>query len=194
VGVYQFQKTDKFTQELRVTSRAGRPLEWAHRGLLILMRSRRISKDSTRFGMISGNPIPNNLLTASLPSTYSELAGFLNATYHLTSRFDVSGGLRYAHNEQSVTQNGSGLLIVPFLRSGRAKVVFTYLANARYRFSRNATAYIRYATGYRPGGPNAVIKDVVTGLPLAPPTYQSDHLKSYEAGVKARTSDGTSRN
>ena len=67
--------------------------------------------------------------------------------------------------------------------------VFTYLANARYHVTDNSTMYVRYATGYRPGGPNFVLNDPATGLPVGPPTFQADRLRSYEAGFKAQTDD-----
>ena len=68
--------------------------------------------------------------------------------------------------------------------------VFTYLANARYRFNDHATGYLRYATGYRPGGPNFATIDVTTGLPVASASFDADRLKSYEAGFRAQTADG----
>jgi outer membrane receptor protein involved in Fe transport len=49
--------------------------------------------------------------------------------------------------------------------------------------------YLRIATGYRPGGPNVVLNDSDTGQPIAPPTFDSDSLTSYEAGIKASTAD-----
>ena len=45
----------------------------------------------------------------------------------------------------------------------------TYLANMRYLASDNLMGYLRFATGYRPGGPNFVINDPVTGEPLVEP-------------------------
>jgi iron complex outermembrane recepter protein len=47
---------------------------------------------------------------------------------------------------------------------------------------------VRYATGYRPGGPNAALNDLA-GQPLADPLFEADQLKSYEAGIKASTAD-----
>ena len=65
----------------------------------------------------------------------------------------------------------------------------TYLANARYRFSPRAVAYVRVATGYRPGGPNVVAINPATGEQFAPSTFEADTLTSYEAGFKAETAD-----
>lgn len=190
VGVYQFQSTKKFTQEVRLASLPGTDLEWLVGGFYTHEKSSNRQGFSPLIDPL-GVPIPNNLLTYSGPSTYSEAAGFADVTYHFTPKFDVSGGIRYARNRQRYQQIGSGLLIDTRPEGRSSESVLTYLANARYRMSRNATAYARFATGYRPGGPNAVIYDQATGRPVAPPTFRSDKLKSYELGFKATTEDGT---
>ena len=101
----------------------------------------------------------------------------------------MTGGLRYARNNQRFKQDASGLLVTSGpLRTSHEDVV-TYLANARYRFSPHVTTYARFATGYRPGGPNFLGLDPATGAPAAPATYKSDTLYSYEAGVRAETTD-----
>src|SRR5204862_1333037 len=124
------------------------------------------------------------LYTVSRPSLYEEYAAFGDLTWHLTHKFDVTGGVRYARNNQMFTQIGSGALIGSSPTTRSSEDVFTYLANARYHFSDHTTAYLRYATGYRPGGPNVV---TIAG---GPGTFESDRLKSYEAGFKAETTDG----
>jgi iron complex outermembrane receptor protein len=67
--------------------------------------------------------------------------------------------------------------------------VFTYLANVRYHFSEDVTAYLRYATGYRPGGPNLVTINATTGQPVGKSSFEADRLKSYEVGLKAQIAD-----
>ena len=66
--------------------------------------------------------------------------------------------------------------------------IVTYLATVRYLASENFMPYLRYATGYRPGGPNVVLNDL-SGQPLATPTFDADKLRSYEGGIKASTAD-----
>jgi len=55
---------------------------------------------------------------------------------------------------------------------------FTWLFTPRYKISQDMMAYLRVATGYRPGGPNA---SGVAGIPLS---FKSDSVVSYEAGLK----------
>lgn len=189
VAVDHERSVDKFTQELRLASSGSGMIEWLIGGFYT-------HEDGGNHQQIAsydpdGAQSPINLLTASTPSTYEEVAGFGNVTVHLTPAFDVTGGLRYAHNNQSFEQIGSGLLVSSMPRANASDDIVTWLANARYRLSRNAVAYARFATGYRPGGPNFVANDPVTGEALAPASFGADTLNSYELGFKGETADNT---
>jgi outer membrane receptor protein involved in Fe transport len=187
VGVPVELGTDKFVQEVRLASEGNRPLEWLIGGFYTHESSK--NKQALALRDPSGQLALNDLLTFSAPSQYDEYAAFGNLTWHLTSQLNLSGGVRYAENDQKFTQFGSGIL-GSSLPTNRAKEnVFTYLANARYQFGDHATGYLRYATGYRPGGPNYVTIDPTTGLPVGAATFESDSLKSYEIGFKAETGD-----
>ena len=137
---------------------------------------------------MDGSPSAFNLLDANIPSYYKEYAGFLTLTGHITQRLDVSGGIRFAHNTQNEIQIGSGLLIGSLPRRDASDNVKTYLINMKYKLAETVMPYFRFATGYRPGGPNLVANDVA-GEPLASPTFTADTLHSYEAGLKASTAD-----
>ena len=179
--------TDKFTQEARLAGSVG-AFDWIVGGFYT--REESFQLQTLPATAPTGAPFPLNLLAAELPSLYEETAGFGTLTWHATDRLDLSGGLRFATNEQTYEQNASGLLGGPAPKRGSDENVTTYLANARYRLTDHSIGYLRYATGYRPGGPNMVLNDPVTGTPLAPPTFNSDSLDSYEAGYKASTADG----
>nr|WP_053000357.1 TonB-dependent receptor [Sphingomonas sp. Y57] len=188
LSIANFTKTNKFTQEVRLVSQGESPVDWVVGGFY--------TRETADFqqAIISYDPagllVANDVYTLAGPSSYKEYAAFGDVTWHVTDRFDVSGGLRYSHNRQSYRQIQTGILAGAFDRTGRFKEnVVTYLANASYKFNDRATLYVRYATGYRPGGPNAVGFDPVTGNPLAPPTYEADRLRSYEAGFRAETAD-----
>jgi outer membrane receptor protein involved in Fe transport len=187
VAVNEQARTRKFTQEVRLASPTGQKLEWLIGGFYTREKSllRQVA-DTYGAGLVL---LPNvNAVTASIDSIYEEYAVFGDLTYHLTDKFDVTGGIRYARNNQEFTQNASGILVVSAPGSSSKESVVTYLANARYRFSKNVTAYARFATGYRPGGPNFRVIDPVTGDPSAP-AFNSDSLNSFELGIKAETAD-----
>lgn len=183
-------RTNKFTQEVRLSSSGQAPLEWLV-GAYYTRENSVLRQSFVARGPTGADIADPGLLLQESPSRYVEYAGFADLTYHFTDKFDISAGVRYARNEQSFEQIQSGLFAVPTPRRDSSEGVWTYLANARYRFSANATAYLRYATGYRPGGPNFVTNDPVTGLPAGPLTFQSDTLRSYEVGFKADTADRT---
>lgn len=179
--------TDKFTQEARLAGSWG-SIDWIAGGFYT--REKSFQLQTLPATDVTGAPFPILLLNAELPSLYEETAAFGTATWHVTDRLDLSGGLRYAKNEQTYEQIASGLLVAPAPKRSSSENVTTYLANAKYRLNDRSIAYLRYATGYRPGGPNMVSNDPVTGEPLAPPTFDSDSLESYEAGYKVSTADG----
>lgn len=187
VSVSEVARTRKFTEEVRVTSESGKPLEWLVGGFYTHENSL-LHQVGAVFGANLA-PLSVNIVDARIRSTYEEYAAFGDLTYHVTDKFDVTGGLRYARNSQKFEQDASGLLVTSGpLRKSNEDVV-TYLANARYRFTPNVVAYVRFATGYRPGGPNYLVLDPATGAPAAPATFKSDSLDSYEAGIKAETAD-----
>jgi iron complex outermembrane receptor protein len=177
----------KLTQEVRATSKLGHRLEW----LLGVFYTRETSSQYEFFLLRGSNsqPEPNNLFTYYVPSLYEEKAAFGDLTWHVSGKLAVTGGLRYAHDDQDFSQAGAGLLAGSKPLSGSAESVRNYLGTIRYFLGRNATAYLRYATGYRPGGPNYVTLNPVTGNPNGPPSSRPDSLKNYEAGVKLETAD-----
>src|SRR3546814_10164098 len=93
----------------------------------------------------SGAVIPD-LFILSTPSKYDEYAAFGNMTLNITDKFDVTGGLRVARNEQRSSQAGVGFAGSRTLTTSR-ETVTTYLANARHKLRSRATAYLRFAPG-----------------------------------------------
>lgn len=187
VGYPNSQSAHKFTQELRLASTGHDRVEWLA-GAFYTDESSNNNADIITLDL-AGQLVPNDLFKDFYPFSYKEYAAFGDLTYHFTDRFDVQGGVRFARNEQAFTQNGSGILIGSNPTRTSEDDATTYLAVARYHFKPNSTGYIRYATGYRPGGPNTVASDPLTGEPVAPATFEPDHLKSYEVGYKAETDD-----
>ncbi len=183
----QRRSTDKFTQEVRLTSAGAGRLEWLVGGFYTHEDSQ--NRQQIVAYDLDGSRSAVDLATSALPSRYEEAAIFGNVTLRLTDALDVTGGLRYAHNSQTFEQIATGLLIGSAPAASASDDVVTYLVNARYRFSPDATLYGRFATGYRPGGPNFVARDPVTGDLLAPASFEADTLTSYEIGYKARTAD-----
>jgi len=130
------------------------------------------------------------LAYASEPTKYKEYAAFGDLTWHITAAFDATGGVRYSTNKQDYVATESGLLLsqpqfppvtLPAVPSTEHNT--TWMANARYHFTRDVMAYVRVATGYAPGGANTPYP----GVPQA--TVGSETLTSYELGLKSEFLD-----
>jgi outer membrane receptor protein involved in Fe transport len=181
---------DKFTQEFRISSPADQRLAW----ILGAFYTREDSDNSQLAIVLDQNAqvIPDPVFdpffaVAALPSTYREYAVFGDLTFNVTEQFDITGGLRYAKNDQDFAQISDGFILGGFtsIEGESSEDVLTWMVNARYRFTPDIMAYARVASGYRPGGPNVQF----VGANLAP-TFDADTLISYEAGVRATFWDG----
>ena len=181
----------KTTQEFRLTSAAGGPIEW----LAGLYYDHETGEQNQHVvdTVAGGGPgdFPD-LAQLGLPSKYQEVAAYGDVTWNATPRLALTAGARVAQNKQDFTQNGSGPLAGTSLPTAHSKETpKTWLATARYALTPASNVYVRAASGYRPGGPNAVLPDPATGLPTAPPTFQHDSLWSFEAGYKADLFENT---
>ncbi|HEY1706941.1 MAG TPA: TonB-dependent receptor [Rhizomicrobium sp.] len=190
----------KFTSELRLTSSDVGNLTWIIGAFYNDETSTNIQRLASFDGDNAPNPSPlNDLVTYDLITHYRELAGFGNLTYAISDKFDITGGLRI----QDITQDyrqlyggadadalnaifvGAGLAATP-ADSGLSRAqdsVVTYLANARYHFTPDSMIYVRFATGFRPGGPNIIV-------PGLPKTFDPDTTRDYEIGWKTSFYDG----
>nr|WP_198148658.1 TonB-dependent receptor [Sphingomonas sp. Y57] len=184
-GYLNSKPFDKFTQEVRASSNGDTRFKWLIGGFYtnedVGNEQDFVLRD------LAGQPAPNVLYRLSAPTRYKEYAAFANATYELIDNFDVSAGVRYAKNKQRYESTSLFAVAAP-RRSSEG--VFTYLANASYRFSPTAAVYARYATGYRPGGPNYDIADFA-GNPVPAAPFDADRIKSYELGFKGANASGS---
>jgi outer membrane receptor protein involved in Fe transport len=187
VGAENRVSTKKFTQEVRLSTQIAKTFDLIT-GAFYTHEKSNVQQSFPLFDA-SNNIIPFVLFDGQTPTIYREYAVFGDLTWHITDKFDVTGGVRYARNNQRFEQIATGLLGSSLSPEKSKEGVVTYLANARYHFSPNVMAYARFATGYRPGGPNTVVRDPATGVLEAPTSVKSDTLQSYEGGLKAETSD-----
>jgi outer membrane receptor protein involved in Fe transport len=182
----QTTSTDKFAQELRLVSPRSESWEWLVGAYYTnedsLIRQQILAVEAGTDTTAAGIP---TLADLSLDSTYKELAGFANATWHATPRLDLALGGRLSHNSQVASQVSDGPLVgghTQFDDVESSESPFTFSFAPRFELGKSSSVYGRIATGFRPGGPNVL-------PPAAPPevprTYDSDRLTSYEVGLKA---------
>lgn len=174
----------KVTEEVRLTSRRGGPLDW----LAGFYYTHEHSQASSVFDLYDAvgatdTLVAHNFLTGATDSVLRETAGYGDLTYHLGPSFDLQGGVRYSSVTQSYAQSNYtffGKQVAPNLTGSATTSKTTYLGTARYHFSPDTMVYARIATGYRPGGAN----DVIAGFSKAPNSFQPDTVTSYEVGLK----------
>jgi len=174
----------KWTEEVRLTSASSNRFEW-QLGFFYT------DEDNTHNQLVraldaSGAVLPafDPFAVVALPNTYKEYAFFGNATYKFGEVFHITGGLRWARNEQTFTQT-TKIPLVGLDTSGdgsSAEDIVTYSVSPQINLNRDTMIYARVASGYRPGGPNIA-------LPGFPATVTSEKVTSYEAGLKARFAD-----
>lgn len=173
----------KLTQEFRLTSKADKRWEWL--AGLYYAHEQTGNHQVVASRLADGTAGPD-LAIVSMPADYKELAAYGDLTWK-SGPWSVTGGLRIARNRQHFEQEGDGLLAggKVSLAADSSDTSKTWLLTARYALTPTSGVHLRAATGYRPGGPNAVARDPVTGVPLAQPTFEPDSLASYELGYKA---------
>lgn len=187
---FQNSKTNRFTQEVRLSGTGGSSVEW-------LVGAFYTHEDSPTHDIyIAVDPVTlenaGPLLDDPYPTTYAEYAAFGDATFKLSDRFDVQVGARVSENRQVYEETIVGPLFELFgLPSPSINppvhtrdTSTTYLFTPRFRVSTDMMAYARFATGYRPGGPNPTCV-----LFTAPCEYGPDKTLNYELGLKGEVLD-----
>jgi outer membrane receptor protein involved in Fe transport len=176
------------SQELRLTSPRG-VVEWLAG---YFYDHEKGTNDQLVTSRLTAGAAPGpQLATVALPSEYTENAFFGDITWNASRQLSLTGGMRTANNKQTFTQMSDGPLVGGAAQVGgqSSETTNTYLATARYGLTPTSNVYARAASGYRPGGPNDLVRDPNTGVPIAPPTFKSDSLWSYEGGYKAELLD-----
>lgn len=177
----------KFTQELRLQSPETQTLEW-RAGVFYTREHSNNLQHIASFDATTGTPIALPQLGDIRvgPAIFTEWAAYGDVTWHATSQLGVLVGARYSKDRATYAQTGDGMLTGPtdFTTRGSDSPV-TFLFNPSYKFSDDMMAYVRVASGFRPGGPNV---GVPPGLG-APLTFGPDKLVSYELGFKSTVLD-----
>lgn len=196
LGVYQAQLTGvrKFTQEVRLASPSDNVFEWML-GAYYTKEKGIIAQHINGLVLDAPSTLQDelaDLLALELNSRYREIAGFANATWHVSDRFDITAGARLSKNKQRSSQVVTGPVApiqfggaIPVFDDGSSsESVFTYSISPRYELSEYSAVYARVAKGYRPGGPNAVPPLSGPALDAFPVTFDADTLTSFELGYK----------
>jgi outer membrane receptor protein involved in Fe transport len=171
-------RLNKTTQEFRLVSKPDDHLEWMVGAFYTDERSNQAQAASAQLLDYTSIAGLDPLAVVGFPSTYKEYAGFGDLTYKFTPAFDITGGVRWAHNKQTFSEITSGALTGTLDVPGdSSEDVFTYSLSPRLHFGEDSMLYARIASGYQPGGPNLA-------LPGVPTSVEASKLTNYEVGLK----------
>ncbi len=177
-----------FIQELRLTSPTEQVLRWV--GGAYFSHYRQHSTESTNsqaFANAIGQTTGPNLYSFDQAVIDQQSAVFVDLTYKILPRLEITAGERYYELRDSLENVQSGVLAAPSQPLVHAKasgnsprLVLTYHPLD------DTTVYATAARGYRPGGPNVGLP---TGIGCAlnnayAPLYQPDTVWNYELGTK----------
>ncbi len=172
----------KFTEEIRLASQASTSLEWLA-GVFYTHEDNPSVQTFYPVDPVTGVRQPYVGLS-NYPLLYREYAGFGDLTYHLTERWKVQVGARYAENRQHYEEVDTGdFFCCENINASSADHALTHLFTTSFDLMPMLTVYGRVASGYRAGGPNS-------GAQFGtPPTYKPDKTENYEIGIKGNLWD-----
>lgn len=179
---------DKVSQELRLTSKPGGRFIWQ---LGFFYTHEYASNTQNLFlRQLNGAPYTdalaslNTLANIEIPSTYTEYAGFANATLRFTKQLSLGAGVRISHNDQDFAQNVTQGILLPLANTpgNSEETIVDFAVTPQFQLDKDRQFYVRIASGYQPGGPNVA-------LPGVPPQVDATRVLSYEGGLKSEFLD-----
>jgi iron complex outermembrane recepter protein len=168
------QRARQDSVEARLASESGGPLTWQVGAYYF--REKGFSEVSLRVFAPSGALVQNPRPRLDIDSRSTALFG--QATYALSDRLNLTGGLRYTWDKKDAVQyvrSGPLSIVAPSSRSWSAptgKVTVDYALNA------NAFLYGTISRGYKAGG-----------YSLDGPAFNPEKIWAYEAGLKTQLFD-----
>lgn len=178
----------QFTQELRLTSPSGRPFEWVG-GLFLFNQDYELG--NSQQGTFDQTLPPGVQLSRAIfvENDTQNFAAFADATWHLSDRFNVFGGLRYTVERLNTHfrrfPNPGTVLLGPRVdqKSKRVDGAWTWRLGAQFRPTEEITLYGSVARGFKGGGFNALQDSTVLR------TVEPEIPTSYEVGAKTELFD-----
>jgi outer membrane receptor protein involved in Fe transport len=145
-------------------------------------------------GTLTG-PIIDDASRKSFDQTATAWAGFGQATWYVTDRWSLIGGLRYGKETKDVdmklTFDNTGLLYSQILgeapydvQDSRTETDFSPKFSTKFDFNDDINVYATYAEGFKSGGFNA---QAPTDENIQ---FEPEEATTYELGSKMRLLDG----
>ncbi|WP_254601891.1 TonB-dependent receptor [Sphingomonas bacterium] len=109
-------------------------------------------------------------------SRRTSIAGYGQATYHLSDALRITGGARFSRDKYSA--DTEAFYNPPLHLVSQFKKI-TGKASVEYDLSRTSTVYGSFSTGVKPGGTN-----LNTQSTIVPKSFRHEFLRAYELGSK----------
>ena len=136
-----------------------------------------------------GHQPPNLAYGNDSHATHWSVAGFAQGTYHVTDKFRITGGIRYNHDyDADPSLNFSEFGVSPLSDNKASTDEPTWRIEADYDLTPNNMIYASNARGYKPGGANGSI-----GQLIIPPVFKPETNTAFEIGSKNMFFDNTLR-
>lgn len=136
-------------------------------------------KELRGFTYASNNLVSNTTMTLKTDA----IAGFVDATYHLTDALSINGGARYTEEKKSGAQrtvSPAGAIIGQPAQDSVKFKAFTPRASIRYELASDTNVYATIARGFRSGGyPPFSVASAAAYVHFKP-----EKITSYEVGFK----------
>jgi iron complex outermembrane recepter protein len=192
----QVEYVHKFNQELRLTSDPGSTIfgqgfDWQVGGYFTHEQTTLTQPYQALDATDPATVLTPALGGAIIPGDYLERSFFADVTYHFNTAFDLELGGRNTDVKQNSQVNTFCCILygpstTNFPAQYTAQNDTTWSVAPRWHINEDTLAYVRVATGFRPGGPN-----LPTPTLPNPPPFKSDSTKNYEIGFRTDLFDKT---
>lgn len=184
-----WNKVKTWSQEFKLNSNNDSKLQWT--AGTYLFADNRPNKQSTHYGEDAGLlGVPDTDFTTTNTTTEKSegIAFYGQATYAITEKIDITGGLRYDFEHKSYNllgeyQKDGGPIIktTPDTSTGIQYGAFSPKVGLSYKITPNNNWYITYSRGFRTGGMTQLSDN-----PSEPPLYEYDpeFSNNIEMGIK----------
>jgi len=166
-GAYLHSDENQFSEELQLLAKPGSPIQWTT-GLYYFHSQSQYDPSRVTFGQLAFYPAPPSVYPFAALNAYGfqtaeSVAGYGQATMPIFSRTNLTLGLRYTHEEHSLTGSQPFFLpdgsLIPgtdaqFPEVSKAFQGVTYRAALDHHLTKDAMVYGSVSSGFKSGGYN----------------------------------------
>jgi len=190
LGFLYYYPNKTFTQEVRLASTSSGPFHWLIGGYYNNFHPHNLQTYDTTVPSLKNY----NYATYSILTYRRELAEFGELSFDVTSKFQLTTGIRHSNFQigQQETDSGTSVgptpYVAPWQRISQQATVLKFRAD--YKITPDNLLYAVASQGYRPGGPvsnfmpSCLTQLQQLGYSSPPKDYSPDKLWNFEVGSK----------